>query len=419
MMNMHSAIKRIGIYLMPLALVLFGLDYHAAKTLIHLSAFIALVILVIALFKHRFKEFITTSQPRLSYSVVLILAAAVIYLFTLNNSSPLSIRMIKNFSIPALCFSLLIILPSNSQRLWNRLKYIIPLSAITMSIPGIYDYGMAGYIEYRTGGMAGMPIIYASNLSLLAISAFVIAITHHKSDSWRQLILAITAYTLAISAIIFSGSRGPLISVMVLSISILVYLSIIETNKKYIFILIASIIVFSLVIPNTAIGDRLAVVFGNISEGKEHTSLGIRLEMWKAAIITISNNLFTGVGIGHHDLYFVEQLKSDPEFIKSSSLGFVHLHNDVINIITWIGVPAGLIFLFAFWFPLYYFGSIIKKHQQNNQITITGISVVLVFILNGMTNTPATRALSVTLFFLIISLLIYCIPKGPSHDRNK
>ena len=80
---------------------------------------------------------------------------------------------------------------------------------------------------------------------------------------------------------------------------------------------------------------------------------------------------------------------------------FIHLHNDVINAITWMGIPLGLLFMAFAVYPLIW-----ALKARKEVVPQAMIAVSVIYLLNGLTNTPSIRATSLTLMLSVVFLLL-------------
>lgn len=146
---------------------------------------------------------------------------------------------------------------------------------------------------------------------------------------------------------------------------------------------------------------RIAKGITNISSGVTNSSMGLRFEMWRGAKDIITEHPLSGVGVGQHGAYFNTKILEDTTYMHHAVPGFIHLHNDVLNAMAWMGIPSGLLFMLFAVYPLIW--------AIKNRKTVTApaiIAVVSVYLLNGLTNTPSIRATSLTLMLSVIFLLL-------------
>lgn len=333
--------------------------------------------------------------------------------FFLKFDNKMSDRHFSNMFYPALFFAT--IFPS--LKIVNKDKKIILYSVIVacfiMASSGIFDYLSKNQSTFRTSGFLNLPIIYASCVVILTSWVNVEFFKAISNKTWLIAILSFIAMCAGFTAVVFTGSRGPILVSSIIFIALFFYHLISSSSKKQkissIFLLLAIFTAVLIILPESKLNNvtnRFQNGFNNISSGfgeekRLPTSTGIRLDMWEASMIAISDNPFTGIGPGGHIEYFSKldqdnRININTELVIKSD----HMHNDFIQAWLSMGVILGTLSLAFILYLLYVFLSNDKKE------TISGISVCISFLLCGLTDVPAHNAASLTLFLLLSSLLL-------------
>lgn len=390
------------------AIAIYGLHYHAAKSLIHVAAALSLINITIAFFKREYERIST--PPNIKIFITLVgLSAILVGIYAGFNNDRVSIRFFKDFSLTALY--IVIISPSLKVNHINLkiFKAALVLSCTLMALVGIYDYYINNTI--RTSGTINLPIIYATNLAVLTIASLVVSVKSFAKKQYFVSFISVMAFILGIIGISFSGSRGPLISVFLIT-TIIILIAGFRFLSKTQSILTIALILFSAIytINELPIGKRIEAGIVNATSDNKNTSIGIRFQLWQAGFKTLIDNPLLGTGIANHNSFFKEKLKDDPEFIHPSAMNFIHLHNDILNILVWMGVFFGGLF-FSY---IIYSSYIFAKNSSDNVYSVLGLTTCLTFLSCGLTNTPSMRAASLTLFLLILAIAHHAI----AHKRN-
>jgi O-antigen ligase len=406
-------LQRAVFYCLLLALISYGFHYHLAKAFIHLTALLSIVNILLAL-KDRSLARISTSQPTILMMGTLSISAFIIFIYFMVYNNPISERHFASTFYPALFFA--IILPSLKIEKTDKniILYSGIIACIAMAGSGIVDYLSNGHPAYRTSGFLNMPIIYASCMAILTswISAeFFRGLSNRR---WGLASLCLVAICTGLSAILFTGSRGPIIASIIVFLALLLHyiMSLPSTkNKLYTFLIligISSLII--LFLPQSGsldnIKNRFQQGIDNISTGfeegkRQYSPTGLRLDMWEASLVTISDHPLTGIGPGSHAEYFSMLDQEKRININTSSvIRFDHMHNDFIQ--SWLtkGLVFGTMALFFIIYPALLFATRIKSYK----LAIIGLSICSGFILCGLTDVAAHKASSLTLFLLLISL---------------
>lgn len=406
-------IKRCVFYSLLLALASYGLHYHVAKAFIHLAAFLSIINILFAI-KDRSLENISFNKLTIRMVIVLLISATITFVYFMIYNNPISERHFSSMFYPVLYFS--IILPSLKIESSDKqiVLYTGIFSCIAMASSGIIDFISSGNPAHRTSGFLNMPIIYASCMVILTswISAeFFKNLTHKK---WGIVSLCFIAICAGFFATLFTGSRGPIMANIIILAVLFVHYILSSTSKKRkiysLAIFISTCFIVILFLPQPKLIDNIKGRFqhgiNNIStsfEGgrRSFSSAGIRLDMWEASLISISDHPLTGIGPGKYSEYFpiLEQEKRI-DMNTSRIIQLDHMHNDFIQAWLSMGLIFGTMALFFILYPTLLF----VKKIKNNALAIIGLSICFGFILCGLTDVPAHRASSLTLFLLLICI---------------
>jgi O-antigen ligase len=404
--------QRIIFYCLLMALVTYGFNYHIGKAFIHLATLLSVFNIFIAL-KSRSLLNISSHKSTLVLSALLATSAVLTLIYYKLFNNHMSERHFLNMFYPALFFS--IILPSLTVE--RRDKYPILFTAIISSIimaaSGIVDYISADNPGFRTSGFLNLPIIYASCMVLMTCWLAAILLTSLTQKKWIIAGICIIAVISAFTAVLFTGSRGPIIATIVVLLALIAHYLISNssvTQKVFTITIILAVSMLSLALfPQSKldnIKNRFQVGIQNVTNGFEGerrklTSAGIRLDMWEASLVAVADNPLTGIGPGNHTTYFPMLEKEGRININTAPIiKFDHMHNDYIQAWLSMGVIFGTLSI-AF---ILYFLVLFTLKPINTSRSLAGLSVCSSFILCGLTDVPAHNAASLTLFLIITSL---------------
>lgn len=388
-------------------LICYGFNYHITKTLLHVTAVIALITWV-RLAVHGFKPTtrheisLKLSDPRVIMSLLLCTSILIVLITSSASDNSQSLRFRSDFSIPAFCFALILPLAILDKSLLRLLNWAIPIAIVTMAAPGIIDFYSQHKATYRTSGNLSMQIIYATNLCVLAASATILML--NTAPKRNPVLFSLLTLSLILGgwAILLSGSRGPILALVISTIIVMTLFGIKKLGSlKGLFILILAFIVLGAGVTQTNTYERFERGVKYVQSGTKDSSIGLRLEMWKGATDMISTHPLSGGGVGNHIRFFKEKLAEDPEYVLPRVAKFPHLHNDWLNIMAWIGIPLGVLFLSFIYYPFFW--------AMRHRITLPAKVILVasfVYFLNGLTNCPSTRATSLTLMLLVICLFM-------------
>lgn len=410
--DMQFKIQRIVFYSLIIALISYGLNYHIGKAFIHLATAFSIVNIFLAI-KNQSSKGLSLNSSNVIVISLLLTSSALILIYYLKFTNSISEKYFSNMFYPAIIFAVIIPSLRIKKSDINTIFISTVVACIFMASSGIIDYYLSQKTNHRTSGFLNLPIIYASCMVIttcLISSYFFQALSRNKWITAGLLFIAICS---GFAAIILTGSRGPILAFVAVFIALLAYhLISIPSKKKSVsalLFLLASIAILASFIPQSkleSVKSRFHSGVSNLSKGFEGTkrpvtSTGIRLDMWEASLVSISDHPLTGIGPGRHTDYF-QKLKEEKRTDINTELvvKFSHMHNDFIQAWLSMGIIFGTLSL-AFIIYLFYFFLFMSKNKKESML---GASVCFSFLLCGLTDVPAHNAASLTLFLLLISL---------------
>ena len=241
------------------------------------------------------------------------------------------------------------------------------------------------------------PIPYAT------FSASISALTFYyllQCKSVKSSLLWLSSFLAAIIPLLYSQSRGLWLALAVVLLVMIVRLFI--TNKKSIYFIFPLMIVSSLafVLSGNKIVERIEktkVEIEKINEGDLTSSIGLRFQMWKAAIILIPESPI--IGLGKTNIDYKRKL-SEQGVISKGTVNYTHYHNQFLNELVKYGIIGLILLLASISYPFYY----LNKNNNNN--TWPGIIVISIFILASLTDVPFQHAQTITFYFIFLYLAL-------------
>lgn len=406
--------------LLLLALTAFGLNYHITKPLVHLTGVISIGIwgyIIWKSIKQRRTDIVldTLNSPLGKMGVLISIAMIIVIATTYGSEAIMAKRFSHDFIVPALCFALITPLLVVSNSFKALIAWVIPVAILTMALPGIDEYYAQKQSSLRISGTIDLPIIYGMNLAILCAATIGLTMTLQVKYRPILVVTSLIAVAAGIWAIALSGSRAPLLSIILVTICCIAYQGYRYIGvMKTISVLVILLLSIAFTLPKLPIYKRMTYAIKTIEANNRGSSLGLRFEMWRGAKDIIIEHPLAGSGVGMHNELFAEKIKTNKEYLHPKARSFIHLHNDTINAITWMGVPLGILFMLFFWYPPTYALMHLRKPAG---LAIAAASSI--YLINGLTNTPSIRATSLTLFLIVISLLIAtCHQSEDSESAN-
>ncbi|VAX10255.1 hypothetical protein MNBD_GAMMA25-35 [hydrothermal vent metagenome] len=309
---------------------------------------------------------------------------------------------------------------------WRGLIIAIPLGGIVLGLQAIYD---TYFLQYgRANGIYG-PIIYGDLAVLLAMFSLIFALTN-RSKLWVG--INFLAAILAMLAVIYSGSRNAWLAVIVSLIVLPLLISVRTTFWRVSSGYVAILAVFVIMIVSTphTITSRFGIVADEFKSYFHHdlnaendsvysTSVGIRLEMWRSALIIIKQHPLLGVGPGNMGLEMnalVEKGEA-PQTVYRDPAGVrgIHVHNAYFEVMGTQGIIGLLALLLMLFYPLYVF---VHNRHYDRRIASLGIVLMSGFMIFSLTEIPFIHDNFSSIFLTFLSVFFAWIMHAKYHPRT-
>ncbi|WP_086971839.1 O-antigen ligase family protein [Vibrio coralliirubri] len=293
-----------------------------------------------------------------------------------------------------------LVLPKNTLTFKN-IKYFLFLSAIISLSILIYN-------RYELGIDRGIyivnPIPFSITLSLYAVTALYLCI-------YKKCNLSILSYVLLVSGILITQTRGAILPLIITSF-FLISLFLMQkriVRVKYVAIVIALLsIVFTAsfdVIKNTT--NATLTEIQRLSDGDMDSSIGLRLQFWKAAQQLYTLSPIYGLGDSHADELKAlnqEGKVSDTVAIYSPT----HYHNQYIDKLVKNGIVGFILLIIVQLLPC------IISYRKKSEARFLIYFLTLLISLACLTDTPMSQP-----FSLIPFLFLSFISLEFSHKNSK
>jgi O-antigen ligase len=282
-------------------------------------------------------------------------------------------------------------------------------------------FGLANAYPGRASG-AFHPVYFGDFATLLAFLTLIML------PLWPRravLVFSLAGFVLGMVASVLSGTRGAWLAVPVLLAVLLAqyWRRGISHRVRVVLVLLLVTPVLLYFIPQTDIANRIDDAVKEImqydSGVKTETSLGMRLEMWRAALDIATRSPLTGAGTGSYQRE-IRALVADGDY-DASILSFGNPHNEYLNVLATRGL-VGLIGLLAL--LLWPLGSFMRQRKHADPViralAHAGIAVIAAFSVFSLSAAPFERATPITLFIVpVFSLhaLLYARLEARGDNR--
>lgn len=271
----------------------------------------------------------------------------------------------------------------------DRVKYFVYvfLGAVIASVYGVYEL-LNGDVR-RADGFFSHALTYGNVIALVAIAAFGVLL-YRLYETKNHFYITSVTLVLTIVALLVSGSRGPILAFIITAFMVFIFRF---KVKGFITGILLLIILVSVAYKVPHIQQR----FINIADNAKVTtsSVGTRLVLWEASSRAIMLRPFFGYGKNN----FRDNIG---EFIDVPTSSRAHAHNSYIQY-TYLHGFFGLFAMLGF------LGSIlweIKRKMRDNPFMKVAMSVIVVFMLEGLTENNFTDSEVAIMCFSLVGMML-------------
>lgn len=226
-------------------------------------------------------------------------------------------------------------------------------------------------------------------LGVMCLAGLGWAAREKKSGVWQ--LLLIIGFDLGFLGSVFTGSRGGWLAMPVVLLSVIWIFFRFFSWRFRILLVLNWLFLFSFALFSPYAGgqERLAVAFdeyGAYAESMDkHTSIGIRLELWKAAVLLIPERPWLGWGTTD----YMEEKKRliETQVLHPVLYYFDHVHNELLNTQLKRGVVGVLGLLALYLVPLWiFFRRLMQKPgAEEYSLAAAGLLLCLCYGVFGLT----------------------------------
>lgn len=299
----------------------------------------------------------------------------------------------------------------------------VALGAIVCGLSALYEFLVTDDFRRADGGTSA--IIFGNTALLMGIISAVGAPYFRKSGN-LYLIIPVAALLLGLLASLLSGSRGGWIALPALILLLLWHFRRVGYRKASLIaaVVLPLAIVSALALPQTGVTDRVetAVTQYNqyFEDPAEHgdTSVGIRLELWRAAWNMFLEQPVFGGGIGKSfNVYLNGQValgRYHPDVVVQTMP-----HNVFLDTLALQGL-AGIAGLLGIWGALGIVFARAAREQETELRTlgVAGLALLFAYFIFGLTDSVMGYGPPLVFFSLYSALIVYRIAEARQKVRG-
>ena len=250
-------------------------------------------------------------------------------------------------------------------------------------------------------------------ISATSFSLLLVASTELRN--WRMF-LCLVGMVASIICVILSGSRGALLGLGPVIIfawwywgSGIAWKNSVKTKTSIFLMSILALIVVVIILG--AFSKRIVLgvdqTISYMEQGNKRSSIGLRLEAWRGAIIAAREHPILGIGTGEMRRQNFIQEKINMGQLDSSIKALRHTHSDYMGALQSKGIPGLLVQLLIYVVPAIVFYR--KLRAKNKMIRLSascGILLVLNFASFSLTDMPLRHSLSLAFYLITLGIFL-------------
>ncbi|MBM7456308.1 O-antigen ligase [Oceanisphaera litoralis] len=295
----------------------------------------------------------------------------------------------------------LTLLPWRNIKL-HHLSAITALGAILTGAGSVYEVMVLH--TGRAGALASNPIPYATFASVLLISCLFFLFTFNTGKRLGALYFA--GVVGATTAIIFSGTRGAWLAVILTLLMLIVPLVRRATPKA----LLTTLVAGSLLASGSlyALGNKLEIryqqtsaEFASIASNNMNTSIGIRLQLWQRGWSYIMQSPLLGTGTAGY-LKKIEQDKNAGLITPiAAPVSGSHFHNQYIDTLVRTGALGLVVLLTWMLLPAW----LLHKHK-NRKLRNGALASATIVLIAGLTDVPFHHTHIIYFYSILMGIML-------------
>jgi O-antigen ligase len=284
-----------------------------------------------------------------------------------------------------LFFAAMFLLAYYEERILPRLTLFVTLGADVAAGMGAYQYCFGGLD--RATGFFTHALTYANTLGMVLCLVIALLLTRTYQRRWEfwYYLLSMPLILLGMGV---SISRGPMLATLITLLGILI----LRLRGKGVLICCLILVAWSLVIFSAPELRKRYVELVDRSWADPHTSVGVRVPLWKVAVEIIADYPLFGIGERN---FRQEALKRLPHPLHTMA----HAHNAYLQFALTHGIPAFLVLAYLLG---RLFLMAVRKALSQTPFGLASVAVMSVFLLEGLTENVLGDSEVAMLFFSLM-----------------
>ncbi|MFA6970071.1 MAG: O-antigen ligase family protein [Gallionella sp.] len=370
--------------------------------------FMLVALSLFTIFKSRRERPQYLDGSAIAFMLVMASGVAAIFLSQLYHGN-FSARHYDAASRLLLAIPVYLVLRNANIRTLSWLQYGLPLGAISALLVVLLIPGH--YANSDRASTAFLHPIYFGDLALMLGLLSLFSINWLSRDSTSIVTLKTFGCLAGIYVSIISQSRGGWIAIPILLTVWLVMQNkkrgIIKLSYAFPLLLITLLASYFFVDIVQQRIDRIFLDLAAFSNGQADTSVGQRLQLWKAALYLYSNNPVFGVGPEGFANSMTALSQSGFITEEAAQLGRGEVHSQILANLVGLGIPGLFSILSIYFVPLFIFMRSTKSSSNAKRTAgMMGICLTLGFFIFGLTVETFNIKMLVSFYSLTLAILL-------------
>lgn len=301
-------------------------------------------------------------------------------------------------------------------------QVVFKLSAVVSLYALLYVIAILFVSPERGIGLLETPIQRGNMGMLVGVMALISYFGLNRSR-WK--LIALIGFFSGVLLSILSGSRGGWLTIIIVFLTLLIVFYKFDRKRLIKAILLVLLFLFLLILFWSSLPIQVRVeqaisdVF-NYFDGNYQTSVGYRLEMWKASWLGFVERPIFGWGFESFEFVYKKHL----EEYRSNSISYVfgHPHNDYMLFLVEMGVIGLVVMLSIFIYPLIKLFDSLKKGLSTGKLELIFLSllgIVLVeSVMEFMISDQTITKKYIFHFYIVFILLIFSSLYSREKETN-
>jgi O-antigen ligase len=285
-------------------------------------------------------------------------------------------------------------------------QYGFPLGAITAA--AFVLFYPPNWSAFRAGTYFAN-VIHFGNLALMLGLLSILSIHWCRKDSNPVLALKTLGLVAGIFSSVASATRGGWIAIPVAFAIWLIFLRDTLTRRARWTAVITLIAVIAGVALSPVGQSRFISFYRDVTDLSTNmdTSLGLRLQLWKASLLLFLQHPLTGIGPERFGDFLPQLRDAGVITPAAAAMGMAEIHNEIMMRSAALGLPGLIAILAIHLVPVILFVREARSPATHKRrAAVMGICLVASFFLFGMTVEIYNLKMTVTFYSLTLALLL-------------